>query len=407
MNRGSDKMEMERTVEVPPHNAYPAFASQLGLAEWLAQDVRADPQPGGRLYLYWKSGYVVVGEFEVLEPHRLAAFTWRGRGEPAMTRVEVTLAPQRGGAATRIALAHGGLGTGPEWEEPRARMRAGWARALDNLVSVLEEGIDLRLFGRPMLGLAGGVVVTPELAEQRELPTRAGVVLTDFVEGMGAKAAGLRRGDVLVRLAGRDVLDWDTLAAALAACEVGSDVEAAYYRDGSLQETEVTLFGRPRPAVPETAADAAAVLRALHARQRAELADALDGRPAEAMQRRPAAGEWSANEILAHLLTTERAAQLWLSARLQGQEMPNWAATDDAIIRSTTAVWPTTAALLHALDAARAQTAAMLEALPEAFLERRASFVAACDLLFAGLSHHAGAHLTQLRDVVAGPPPAD
>lgn len=402
MSEPSVPLRYERAIDVPPEDVYAALTTPAGLSEWLAHEVRLDPQPAGRLYVYWNTGYYATGEVLELEPDRRVVWSWHGRGEPAPTHVVFEILPERGGAATRLVLEHTGVGGGDAWQAARGAIDEGWSRGLDNLVSVLEQGIDLRLYGRAMLGLSGGAEVTSELAAERRLPVDRGVLMTDFVEGMGASAAGLRRGDVLVRLGGDDVDGWESLANALGRHEVGDSVEVTYYRNGDVRQTELTLFGRPRPAVPETAAAAADVLRSLQAEVRAGLEESLAGVAEEVAAAAPPEGGWSALEVLAHLVTTERAVQMWLALRIQGEEAHYWASNEELLVSSLVAVTGNTGSLLAELERAWAQTAHMVEHLPAHFLERRASYTNACDLLLSGLPYHARSHIEQIRECVTG-----
>jgi uncharacterized protein YndB with AHSA1/START domain len=395
------EIELVRSIDVPREEAFAQITSSLGWMEWLCHEARLDARPGGRLYAYWATGYYAVGDFTAVEPEERLAFTWQGRGEPASGKVEVTLAPERAGQATGLTLRHSGFGSGGEWARLMEAMKGRWVEGLDNLVSVLQEGVDLRLFDRPMLGVSGGTEVTPELVRQRGLAVDHGLMITDFVDSMGAQAAGLSRGDVVVAFGEEDVLGWETLVAALAKHEVGDTVDTAFWRGPQLLHAQVTLLGRPRPHVPPTPAAAAETLRGVNEQLAAELRRAVSGAPEELLARRPVQGEWSPNECLAHLLITERTLQQWLALRLQGEPMPYPATGLDAWLRATMEVWPSSAALLFAFEQAQAQTAAMVEALPPAFLERRASFVATCDMLCTSMPYHVRAHIAQVKEAVA------
>lgn len=403
MNGPNASLVLHKSIDVPPEEVYPAFTSALSLMEWLADDARVDARPGGRLYLFWSSGHHVIGEYVEVEPDRRIALRWHGRDHPGPTAVEVLLEPERGGAGTSITLTHSGFGADERWQEPRRAIRARWTDALDNLASVLEEGLDLRVFSRPMLGISSGLEVNAEMARSHDLAVERGVMLTDFVEGLGAEAACLERGDVLVRLGGHAVDGWESLTAAIGAHTVGETVEIEYYRGAELRRAEVTLLGRPRPRVPESGERAAEFLREAQARLMAVLRRHVSGASEQAMVRRPAAGEWSALEVLAHLLNTERSVQVWLALRVQGESLPLLASEEECWIRATSQVWPSAAAMLYALEQAQAQTAAMVAALPPAFVARRASFVAACDLLFVGLPYHARSHVAQLAEALGLP----
>ncbi|WP_052849414.1 S1C family serine protease [Streptomyces avicenniae] len=69
----------------------------------------------------------------------------------------------------------------------------------------------------------------------------AGAALVDLTDDGPAERAGLRPGDVIVRLGGEDVTDVVSLSEALAAERPGERVELTYVRDGDRREARATL----------------------------------------------------------------------------------------------------------------------------------------------------------------------
>ncbi|MTE18717.1 trypsin-like serine protease [Streptomyces sp. TRM43335] len=72
----------------------------------------------------------------------------------------------------------------------------------------------------------------------------AGVAVVEAEEGGAADDAGLRGGDVIVRLGGEETPHTSALARALAAHEPGDEVEIAYRRGGEEQTARITLGER-------------------------------------------------------------------------------------------------------------------------------------------------------------------
>jgi hypothetical protein len=64
---------------------------------------------------------------------------------------------------TLVSLAHE-VPDDPSWEKMVETFRENWVSSLENLKSVLETGIDLRIANRPMLGIVPGDF-TPEQAK--------------------------------------------------------------------------------------------------------------------------------------------------------------------------------------------------------------------------------------------------
>mgnify|MGYP001195731505 CR=1 FL=1 len=89
---------------------------------------------------------------------------------------------------------------GHVWAKKVDGFRGNWVESLENLKSVLETGIDLRIANRPMLGIVPGDF-TEEQAKAIGVPIREGLRLDGVVDGMGAQKCGLQKDDVIRLLA--------------------------------------------------------------------------------------------------------------------------------------------------------------------------------------------------------------
>ncbi len=393
-------LKFQETVRAPAAAVYRAFTSSTALREWLCDAAQAMPQAGGRLYLWWNSGYYVSGEFLTATPDKKVAFTWHGQGEPAATRVSVTLAAK--GDATRVTLTHGEVGTGKAWAPFVDKLEAGWKAALENLRSTLETGPDLRLVRRPMLGILGGDDVTPANAAKFGVPVTAGLALEGLVEGMGAQAAGLQTGDVVVKLAGKKVTGFQSIPAALQEHLAGDVVPVVFYRGGEKKTLPLTLSARPQPDIPWEPAALAEAVRQQYAESNAELAQCFEGASEAAAAHPPAPGEWSAREVLAHLLLGERGQCDFIAEQIAGQERAYdaFAGNIQPPITALLAVYPTVPELLQALLRIEAETVALLAALPPEFVARKSTYWRlAVNLPFFTLHHQE--HLSQIRAALA------
>lgn len=117
--------------------------------------------------------------------------------------------------------------------------------------------------------------VTPELARGLGLPDTKGALVADVTTGSPAEAAGLTRGDVILRFEGSEVGSGHALAALVAKTPVGTEATLAVRRSGSEREFRVTL-GR----MPGERAEAAAPAKADQAKWGLTLQE-LDRRTAE------------------------------------------------------------------------------------------------------------------------------
>ncbi|MBK9735371.1 MAG: PDZ domain-containing protein [Saprospiraceae bacterium] len=72
----------------------------------------------------------------------------------------------------------------------------------------------------------------------------SGVVITDIVNGSAAEAAGLRRGDVILKINDKYIFTSNGLLNTLNPFNVNEKVKVKYIRDGKEKSTSVTLKGR-------------------------------------------------------------------------------------------------------------------------------------------------------------------
>ncbi|PZH15957.1 signal protein PDZ [Streptomyces sp. NTH33] len=88
--------------------------------------------------------------------------------------------------------------------------------------------------GRAALDITGRTVVNAEYQP-------AGVAVVDVKAGGAADKAGIRSGDIIVGLGGKDVTTITSLSEALAADKPGQRTSVTFVRDGSRKTVEVTL----------------------------------------------------------------------------------------------------------------------------------------------------------------------
>jgi uncharacterized protein YndB with AHSA1/START domain len=392
-------LQFKQAVNAPPAEVYRAFTNSTALREWLCHAAQVEPRKGGRIHLWWNSGYYTTGEFTSLVPNKKIAFTWLGRDEPDATSVQVSIAEKRGAAV--VTLAHAGIGRGKAWAKAIEEIGDGWQNSLVNLQSVLETGWDLRFTRRPMLGINVGVF-DAGVAEKLGVPVKEGILLDGASEEMGAHAAGLTKGDVLVNIGGKKVTNWATLTGALARHTAGDEVKVQFYRGGEKNAVTVRLSPRPVDEPPAAAAALAEAARRMYADMDAQLAAALEGVSEEEASHKPGADEWSAKDVLCHLIVGERDTHAWISDLLGGQERwsDDWPGNLTLRHAGILAAFPTVPALLEELKCHEAETVGMLAALPPEFVARKGSYVRMAYSLLQAPEHVAG-HRDQIRDAIA------
>jgi uncharacterized protein YndB with AHSA1/START domain len=362
-----------QAVKAPAGEVYRAFTKATALREWMSDVATVDPRPGGRIYLYWNSGYYTAGEFLRTEPGEFIEFTWNGRNEPGRTRVTVSLETMDSG--TLVNLDHADLGQGGDWQQPAREYRQGWQESLENLASVLETGRDLRLIRRPMLGIMLSDY-NAEIAGQLGIPVMEGVRIDSTMEGMGARRAGLQLNDVIVGLDGQPIIHFASLAAVVQKHKAGDKIEVAFYRGPEKHTATMELSGRPIPGIPFDPKELAAARRKLNDELNAEIKEIFDDVTEKEASYYPAPGEWSAKDNLAHLILSERYQTMAIADLVVGYE--RWSDEGGVNVheqtRALVTAYPTVGDLLEEYRRNQAETLALIEALPAEFIQHKGSY---------------------------------
>jgi serine protease Do len=87
--------------------------------------------------------------------------------------------------------------------------------------------------------------LTPALAENFNLPLRAGVLVTDVQPGTPAAKAGLRSGDVITAVAGNSVSNSGALSLTVSETPPGTKIDLKVLRDGRTQTLTATTESMP------------------------------------------------------------------------------------------------------------------------------------------------------------------
>jgi serine protease Do len=100
--------------------------------------------------------------------------------------------------------------------------------------------------------------ISPELAKSFGLKDRKGALVADVLKDGPAEAAGLKRGDVIVKFNGQDIPDVHSLPTIVASVEPGKDVPVTVQREGKQQTVQVKVGKLPaerpeRAEAPEPA----------------------------------------------------------------------------------------------------------------------------------------------------------
>ena len=389
----------EQFVKSTPAQVYNAFTHAIQLHEWLCDFATVAPRPGGRMYLWWHGDFYSAGEYLVLEQDRLIKFKWDARFNPAPSEVTVTLTEKDGG--TLVTLDHT-VPDGEGWPERALSFKAEWDLTLPNLAQVLETGLDKRTFERPMLGININDF-SPEIAHAIGVPVDQGIRLADVRPGMGAHAAGLQKDDVIVEFNDKPITnDFGSLQVALQGKKGGDQVQVVYYRGPEKKVVTMQLSKRPIPEISWDPAELARRVRLTYDDSLLKLETCLQGISEADADRQPAPGEWSARQVLAHLIQTERGWIANLDDVVGGYERlsDDWGGNLPSHINATVKAYGTVRGMLDELKRLAIEVVSFTEALPPAFIERKASyFLNAVQLL--ELESHTISHIEQIQAALA------
>ncbi len=97
---------------------------------------------------------------------------------------------------------------------------------------------------RPYLGISG-IDVNPAITRRFKLPVDSGVLLADVGRGSPAHEAGLRSGDILVKIGEHEIKNMRDLIVALSGNSVGEVLKMHLLRNGRAYETSVRLVESP------------------------------------------------------------------------------------------------------------------------------------------------------------------
>jgi uncharacterized protein YndB with AHSA1/START domain len=383
-------------IQATPAVICDAFTHDLLLAQWLAHDAKVFNRQA--YLLRWDDGFYVTGEFTVLEYGRRLGFTWQGRDEPGRTHVEVRLTRQDEG--TQVQVRQSGFGESEAWDDAARRCEARWAVSLASLKIALEYGEDLCLLQRPMLGIFP-TLLDEATAAHLKVSIKQGFYIGGVIEGLDAAQAGLQTGDVIVSIDGTPMQDYAALQAVVEARKPGDVLAVEVYRGSNKRDVELRISPRPTLRIPTTPVALAEMLQATYAELDAEL-DQLVRYVAESeMARQPGEGEWSAKEVLAHLIWTERYNQMYLWGVVSNEKSVTWTDNNPTQLVGTLAVYPTTVELVAELKRAEAATVAMVAGLPAGVLENKRSYNQMAQHLLS-VALHTRQHFEQIRRSFCG-----
>ena len=353
---------IEKKINASVEQIFTSFTNATRLRHWLCHSATLVAEKDGRIYLAWDNGYYAAGYYIELIPNQKIAFTWRGKNEPDQTLVNVTITADDD--KNLIRLEHTGLRETVEWENNYDEIKNGWIMSLDNLGSVLETGIDLRISKRPLLGIFPAPY---EDEDGSKIPVKSAIKINDVVEGLSADICGLQTGDILVKIAEYPITDWSSLTNAISQFKADDQVRIEYYRAGKLASCEVKLSPQILPKCPESPKALADELKVNQTKVLEQMMLHLRNITDEEASFKPEVNEWSIKEILAHLVHTEQELQNWVNQLIHSQQplIDDEIGNHNAWVQATVSLYPSLHQLIELLRSNLEVTSAFISFLPE------------------------------------------
>jgi uncharacterized protein YndB with AHSA1/START domain len=124
-------------LDAAPAQVWDALTEAALLAEWLADEVEIDPEPGGEIVCRYADGEERRGEVELVEEAERLAWSWWREGDDGPSRVELVLdavaagtrltvietAPLEASGPLLIAASGNAAASLATWGPPLARLR--------------------------------------------------------------------------------------------------------------------------------------------------------------------------------------------------------------------------------------------------------------------------------------------
>ena len=174
----------------------------------------------------------------------------------------------------------------------------------------------------------------------------------------------------------------------------------SFYHGDSLHRSELTLSNYPVPDVPATVDDVADGLAKFFKKANEKIEMLLEDKNEAQMDFRPAAGEWNAKEIIAHLIVSESDSLVWLGTYISGREWYPYTSNVPARIKMLTAVYPTMDELFGKLKQAQNELVALINAVPADVTGRKTGLLKLAFTYLFDINLHYREHLNQLKETL-------
>ena len=120
----------------------------------------------------------------------------------------------------------------------------GFSIAVNAAKPIIEELRQGTTRSRPFLGVKM-FTLTPSIAQELGIKAQSGALVADVTAGSGAEVAGVRNGDVITSIDGKEVKAAEDVTSAVNAHKPGDEIKTTYRRGDETTEVTVKLGERP------------------------------------------------------------------------------------------------------------------------------------------------------------------
>lgn len=367
----------EKIIDAPVDLIYRAFTSAAGFREWLCDVSSTNPTVGGWVYLAWNQGYFASGEYTQMIPNKAVSFNWIGKGDPGWSQVDVVIVPTET-QSYKVVLRHSGIGQSSEWIEARDQISRGWELGLENLKTTLEEGRNLRVMNRPLIGFFPYEydIYADSEKKNHDYPVDFGVLVSNVVPNYGAEKAGIRSEDLIVGIDGHKVENIAGLFGVLSEYTPGDQIIIEAYRGSEKLTFTVDTTPQIVQALPGSPEELAKEIEANSTRLLETLDKVLSGVSEAEVSYSPGGEKWSVKETLVHFILHERNLQSWINDLAYDSVCSCEVNPVHCLfrIRATLTTYPTLNDLMAELRRSFKETVATVAFLEPSFTQRKASY---------------------------------
>lgn len=242
--------------------------------------------------------------------------------------------------------------------------------------------------------------LSDEAKEKLDLPAGVGVLVSHILPGYGAEKAGMQSNDVIFGING-EMVNLKELGAMISKFKSGENINFEVIRGSEKLIFTVETMTQTFDPIPDSPEELAKELEVKNSKIIESLESVFENVNDFEASYTPGAEEWSAKEVLVHLIHTERDLHSWINDLVAGLDRfyDQWPGDRMFRIRATLTSYPSIENLMTELRRSFKETVASVAFLDPNFTRRKASFTRLAMALFA-TPKHVDEHIQQIKNNV-------